>query len=425
MATLKMTDWMGRPRVVITGMGALTPLGLTVEGTWEGLLAGRSGIDRVVSVDLSECTSQIGGELKGFKPRDYLGAKEARRMARFSQLAVIAAQMAQDDAGLSLTDEEKETAGVVVGTAIGGTVVETEVAKQRMDRRGFMRVSPFHLTAMPPNMAAFHIAETTGFHGHNSTTVTACAAGAQAIGDAAEVIRGGRAMVVLSGGSEATLGPLAFASFAVMSALSTRNDDPGAASRPFDAERDGFVMSEGAAIYVLESLEHALQRGARIYAELAGYAANSDGYHTIAPKPEAIGPIKAMRQALDDAGLGPDAVDVINAHGTATPLGDVAETKAIKAVFGERAYEVPVTANKSMLGHGLGAAGALEMISCVLAIRDNRIPPTINLDHADPECDLDYVPTAARSVRVDVVLKNSFGMGNQNACLVVKRYEAG
>jgi 3-oxoacyl-[acyl-carrier-protein] synthase II len=425
MANQSLMDWMGRPRVVITGMGALTPLGLTVEDTWQDLLAGRSGIDRVASVDLSECTVQIGGELKGFVPQEYLDAKAVRRMARFSQLAVIAANMALADADLSLTDGEKEEAGVVVGTAIGGSVVETEVAKQRMDRRGFMRVSPFHMTAMPPNMAAFHIAELTGFHGHNSTTVTACASGSQAIGDAAEVIRSGRAQVVLSGGTEATLGPLAFASFAVVNALSTRNDDPGAASRPFDAERDGFVLSEGAAIFVLESLEHALQRGARIYAELVGYAANSDGYHTIAPKPEASGSIKAIRQALDDAGLGPDAVDVINAHGTATPLGDVAETKAIKAVLGERAYEVPVTANKSMLGHAMGAAGALEMLACVLAIRDQRIPPTINLDHADPDCDLDYVSYTARSLRVDVVLKNSFGMGNQNACLVVKRYEAG
>jgi 3-oxoacyl-[acyl-carrier-protein] synthase II len=410
-----------RPRVVITGLGALSPLGLSAEETWQGLLAGRSGIERITSIDLSECTCQIGGELKGFDPRDYLGAKEARRMARFSQLAVIAAQMALDDAGLVLSDEEKEDAGVLLGTAIGGTVIETEAAKQRMDTRGFMRVSPFHLTAMPPNMAAFHVAEATGFHGHNSTTVTACAAGAQAIGDAGELIRSGRAQVVLSGGTEAALSPTAFASFAVMGALSTRNGDPPAASRPFDAERDGFLMSEGAALFVLESLEHARRRGARIYAELAGYAANSDGYHTIAPNPEPSGPIKAMRQALADAGLGPELVDQINSHGTATPQGDVAETVAIKAVFGERAYQVPVTANKSMLGHALGAAGALETLACVLSIRDNQIPPTINLDHPDPECDLDYVPHTARAARVDVVLKNSFGMGNQNACLVLER----
>jgi 3-oxoacyl-[acyl-carrier-protein] synthase II len=412
------------PRVVITGLGALTPLGLSVEETWQGLLAGRSGIERITSLDLSECTCQIGGELKGFDPRTYLGAKEARRMARFSQLAVIAAQMAIDDAGLALTDEEKEEAGVVLGTAVGGTVIETEAAKQRMDSRGFMRVSPFHLTALPPNMAAFHVAEATGFHGHNSTTVTACAAGAQAIGDAMDLIRAGRAQVVLAGGTEATLCATAFASFAVMGALSSRNDDPGAASRPFDTERDGFLMSEGAAILVLESLEHARRRGAQVYAELVGYAANSDGYHAIAPNPEPTGPIKAMRQALAGAGFQPQDVDVINAHGTSTPLGDVAETKAIKAVFGERAYQVPITANKSMLGHGLGAAGAMETLASVLSIRDNQIPPTINLDQPDPECDLDYVPRVARAARIDVVLKNSFGMGNQNACLVLKRYQA-
>jgi 3-oxoacyl-[acyl-carrier-protein] synthase II len=416
------TERPAQPRVVITGMGALTPLGLSVEETWAGLLAGRSGIDRITSIDLSECTCQVGGELKGFDARHFLDAKQARRMARFSQLAVIAAQMALEDAGLVLCDEEKEQVAVVVGSAVGGCVVETEAAKARMDARGFMRVSPFHLTAMLPNMAAFHIAEANGFHGHNGTVVTACAAGAQAMGDAMDLIRSGRAQVVITGGSEATLGPLAFASFAVMNALSTRNDDPGAACRPFDADRDGFVMSEGSAILVLESLDHALQRGARIYAELAGYAANSDAYHPIAPNPNPAGPIKAMRQALADAGLGPETVDVINAHGTSTPLGDVAETKAIKAVFGDRAYKVPITANKSMLGHGLGAAGAMEMLSCVLAIRDNQIPPTINLDRPDPECDLDYVPHTSRQATVDVVLKNSFGMGNQNACLVVKRY---
>jgi 3-oxoacyl-[acyl-carrier-protein] synthase II len=411
-----------RPRVVVTGLGALTPLGLTVEDTWQGLLSGRSGIDRMTCVDLSECTCQIGGELHGFDPRTYLGAKRTRRMARFSQLAVIAAQMALEDGGLVLSDEDKEQAAVIIGTAIGGTVVETEAAQASMKRRGFMRVSPFHLTAMPPNMAAFHIAEATGFRGHNSTTVTACAAGAQAIGDAVELIRSGRAQVALSGGTEASHCETAFASFAVMSALSTRNGDPAAACRPFDADRDGFVMSEGSAIFLLESLEHAWHRGARIYAEVLGYAANSDGYHAIAPNPDPTGPVKAMRQALADAGVGLADVDVINAHGTATPLGDVAETVAIKEVFGERAYQIPVTANKSMLGHGLGSAGAMESLACVLSIRDGQIPPTINLDHPDPECDLDYVPNVARAAQIDLVLKNSFGMGNQNACLVLGRY---
>jgi 3-oxoacyl-[acyl-carrier-protein] synthase II len=409
-------------RVVITGLGALTPLGLTVEDTWQGLLAGQSGIDHFVMPELEDCPCQIAGALKGFQARDYLDRKEIRRMARFSQLAVIATQMALDDAGLALDDEEREDVGVVTGTAVGGTVIETEGGLRRLGDKSLMRISPNHLLNLPPNMAAFSIAQTFGFRGYNSTTVTACAAGAQAIGEAAEVIRHGRAEVVITGGSEATLTPVAFASFAVMRALSTRNGDPATASRPFDVDRDGFVMSEGAAIFVAESLAHAQQRGAHIYAEILGYAANSDGYHAIAPNPDPSGPIKAMRRALADAGLEPEAIDHINAHGTGTPLGDVAETQAIKAVFGPRAYQMPITANKSMLGHGLGAAGAMETLSSVLTIRDQRIPPTINLDRPDPECDLDYVPHAARQAEVNVVLKNSFGMGNQNACLVLRRW---
>jgi 3-oxoacyl-[acyl-carrier-protein] synthase II len=403
-------------------LGALTPLGLTAEDTWQGLLTGQSGIDRVELPDLDDCPCQIAGELKDFNPRDYLDRKDSKRMARFSQLAVIATQMALDDAKLVLSAEEKEYVGVVTGTAVGGTVIETEGGLRSLGEKSLMRVSPNHLLALPPNMGSFSIARSFGFRGYNSTTVTACAAGAQAIGDAAEVIRHGRAQVMITGGSEATLTPLAFASFAVMRALSTRNGNPAASSRPFDIDRDGFVMSEGSAIFVVESLEHAKKRGARIYAEIIGYAANSDGYHPIAPNPEPNGPIKAIRGALADAGVEPEAVDYINAHGTGTPLGDVAETKAIKAVFGEGAYEVPISASKSMLGHGLGAAGAMEMIACVLAIRDQRISPTINLDQPDPECDLDYVPHTAREAQIDVVLKNSFGMGNQNACVVLRRY---
>jgi 3-oxoacyl-[acyl-carrier-protein] synthase II len=420
--TTQLRDHLGRRRVVITGMGALTPLGLNVEDTWQGLLAGRSGIDRITTLDLSECACQIGGEVWGFSARDYLGPKVARRMARFSQLALVSAQMAVEDAALTLTDEEKENAGVMLGTAVGGAIVEAEVAIPRLKTHGFRRISPFHIIEVAPNMASFRIAETTGFRGYNGTIVTACAAGSQAMGDAAELIRHGRAEVMLCGGSEATLANMPFASFAVMNALSTRNDEPSAACRPFDADRDGFVLSEGSAVFVLERLEHALARGAGIYAEVVGCAANSDGYHAIAPNPEAAGPIKAMRQALADAGLGPEAVDMINAHGTSTPLGDVVETKAIKAVFGEGAYNVPITANKSMFGHALGASGALELAACVLSIRDNQIPPTINLDQPDPECDLDYVPHHARAARVDVVLKNSFGMGSQNACVVLGCY---
>ena len=411
-----------RHRVVITGMGALTPVGLTVEDSWQALLAGQSGIDIMTMVELDECPCQIAGELKGFDSRDYLGRKEAKRLARFSQLAVISAQMALDDSNLTLSTEEKEDVAVMTGTAVGGTVMETEDGLRRLGSKSLMRVSPNHLLALPPNMAAFHIAKTFGFHGYCNTTVAACAAGAQAIGDATEAIRWGRAQVVISGGTEATLTPMTFASFAVMRALSTLNGNPAAASRPFDAKRDGFVMSEGAAIFVLESLEHAQRRGARIYAEIVGYAANTDGYHVIAPNPDPRGSVKAIRQALADAGVSPDEVDYINAHGTGTPLGDVAETKAIKAVFGDRAHEVPVSASKSMLGHALGAAGALETLACVLAIRDNQIPPTINLNNPDPECDLDFVPHTARAAQVDVVLKNSFGMGNQNACLVLKRF---
>jgi 3-oxoacyl-[acyl-carrier-protein] synthase II len=407
---------------VITGMGALTPVGLTVEDTWQALIAGQSGIDNMILEDLEDCPCQIGGELKGFDARDYLGRKEAKRLARFSQIAVIAAKMALEDSGLELTDAERENVGVVQGTAVGGTVIEVEDGLRLLGAKSLMRISPNHLLALPPNMAAFHIAKTFGFHGYCNTTVTACAAGAQAIGDAAEWIRNGRAEVMISGGSEATLTPVAVASFAVMRALSTRNGDPAASSRPFDAKRDGFVMSEGSAIFVLESLDHALKRGARIYAEVLGYAANTDGFHVIAPNPDPSGSIKAIRQALADASIGPEQVDWINAHGTGTPLGDVAETKAIKDVFGERAYQVPVSANKSMLGHGLGAAGAMESLSCVLSVRDNVIPPTINLDYPDPECDLDYVPHTAREAEVNVVLKNSFGMGNQNACLVFSRY---
>jgi len=412
----------GTPRVVITGVGALTPIGLTAEETWQGLLAGRSGIDIIEFPELQDFPCQLAGELKNFEPRDYLDARESRRMARFSQLAVVACQMALEDAGLALSDEEREDVGVVTGTAVGGTIIETESGLRRLGTKSLMRVSPNHLLSLPPNMAAFQIAKTFGFHGYNSTTVTACAAGAQAIGDAAQVIRNGRAKVMITGGSEATLTPMAFASFAIMRALSTQNGNPTAASRPFDADRDGFVMSEGSAIFILESLEHALQRGARIYAEVAGYAANSDGYHVIAPNPDPKGPIKAIRYALADAGMEPQDIDYINAHGTATPLGDVAETEAIKTVFGERAYDVPISASKSMLGHGLGSAGAMEMLACVMTIRDNRVHPTINLDTPDPECDLDYVPHTARAAQVDVVLKNSFGMGNQNACVVLRRY---
>jgi 3-oxoacyl-[acyl-carrier-protein] synthase II len=412
-----------KPRVVITGMGALTPLGLTAQATWDGLLAGRSGVDRLRSSDFEDCPCKIGGELKDFNPRDYLGSRDARRMARFSQLAVIAAQMALEDADLHLDEAAKQTAGVILGTAVGGTAVEIEAANQRVRERGLMGISPYFLMMLPANMAAFHVARLTGFHGYNKTTVTACASGTQAIGEAVELLRRGQTQVALAGGMESSITPMAFAGFAVIQGLSTRNDDPAAASRPFDAQRDGFVISEGAAVLVLETLEHAQQRGARIYAEIAGFAANSDGYHLIAPRPDAEGCIRAMRAAIADASLEPEQVDYVNAHGSATPQGDVAETLAVKSVFGDRAYQLPVSACKSMLGHAIGASGAIEAMACALALRDQVIPPTINLDHPDPECDLDYVPFTARPAALNVVLKNSFGIGSQNACLVLKRYQ--
>ncbi len=408
--------------VVITGLGALTPLGLTAEKTWQGLRAGRSGIGRIELFDLGDCPVQIGGELKGFDSVACLGFKEAKRLARFSQMAVVAAEAALADAGLALSDDEKEEAGVLLGTAVGGTAVEIEAANQRAIERGLENISPLFLMMLPANMAAFHVARRTGFAGYNSTTVTACASGTQAIGAAVEVLRSGRARVMLAGGSESTFTPMALAGFCAIRALSTRNDDPAAACRPFDAQRDGFVISEGATILVLETLDHARRRGASIYAEIAGYANNSDGYHVIAPNPELRGPVKAMRQALADAGLAPEQVSYVNAHGAGTPQGDAAETLAIKAVLGHHAYRTPVSACKSMLGHAMGAAGAMETLACALALRDQILPPTINLDYPDPDCDLDYVPHTARPARVDVVLKNSFGIGSQNACLVLKRY---
>ncbi len=411
-----------RTRVVITGMGAITPLGLSVEETWEGLIAGRSGISLITEPYVSSYPTRIAGVVKGFKPRDYMNPKEARRMSRFSQFAVAAAKMALEDAGLSINEANAEDVGVLLGNAAGG-LDDTEKACRIMFERGGMRISPFYIVMMPPNMAAFHVARTYGIKGYNSTIVTACAAGTQAIGEAAEVIRRGQAEVMVTGGTEGGLCELAMAAFCVGRAYSTRNDEPERACRPFDKDRDGFVGAEGAGILILESLEHALARGAHIYAEVLGYGASNDAYHLIAPDPEGLGAARAMRWALEDAGIGPEDVDYINAHGTGTPLGDAAETAAIKRVFGDHAYRVPISSTKSMLGHLWGAAGAVEAIVCVLTIRDNIIHPTINYETPDPECDLDYVPNVARKAEVDITLCNSFGLGGQNACIVIGRFK--
>ncbi len=408
-------------RVVITGLGAITPLGLSVEETWQGLIAGRSGIGRVTHLDLSNYPTQILGLVKGFKARDYMDRKEARRMARFSQFAVAATKMALEDAGLAIDEENAEEVGVLLGNAIGG-IEETEKACRTMFERGGMRISPFYVVMMPSNLAAFQVAYTYGIKGYSSTISTACAAGTQAIGEAADVIRRGKARVMVAGGAEGGICELAVAVFCVGRAYSTRNDEPERASRPFDKDRDGFVGGEGSGIVILESLEHALEREARIYAEVLGSGASNDAYHLIAPDPEGAGAARAMRWALKDAGVEPSEVDYINAHGTGTPLGDVSETLAIKKVFGDHAYRVPISSSKSMIGHLWGAAGAVESIACILTIRDNIIHPTINLETPDPDCDLDYVPNVARKAQVDVAICNSFGLGGQNACAVYGRY---
>jgi 3-oxoacyl-[acyl-carrier-protein] synthase II len=407
-------------RVVVTGMGAITPLGLTVDAFWQGLVAGRSGIRRITRYAVSQYPSQIAGLIDGFDPSDYMDRKEARRMALFSQYALAAANMAVEDAGLAPHGRRPE-AGVLLGCAVGG-VPEMEDSVRTLIDKGGMRVSPFLTVVMPPNMASFHIAKTFGFVGYNSTCSTACAAGTQAIGEAADIIRHGYADVMITGGAEAPLAELVLAAFNVGRALSTRNAEPEKASRPFDADRDGFVGAEGAAILVLESLAHARERDARIYAEVLGYGATNDAYHLIAPDPEAQSATVAMRAALQNARIAPTDVDYVNAHGTGTPLGDVAETLAIKQALGEHAYDIVVNSTKSMIGHMWGAAGGAEAIATIKALQTGVVHPTVNLETPDPECDLDYVPLVAREVAVEVAMSNSFGLGGQNASIVFGRY---
>lgn len=411
-----------RRRVVVTGMGAVTPLGLSVEETWKGLVEGRSGVVRITQFDPSPYPSQIMGEVKGFEPADYMDGREARRMSRFSQFAVAAARMAVEDAGLSIDQSNAEDVGVVFGTGIGGGLVESENAHRILLDKGFRRVPPLFVPNMMPNAAAHHVGYTFGIKGYTSTVIAACASGTQGIGEGARAIRDGRAKVVISGGTESTICELALAGICAMRAVSTRNDEPEKASRPFDAERDGFVAAEGCGILVLEDLGYALARGARIYAEVLGYGVSSDAYHVSAPDPEGKGSALAMRRAIEDAGLKPEDIQYINAHATATPIGDPAEVVAIKSVMGPHAYEIPVNATKSMLGHLLGASGAVEAIATIKTILEGVLHPTINLETPDPECDLDHVPNVAREARIDIALNNSFGFGGQNACLVLSRY---
>jgi len=409
-------------RVVVTGMGAITPLGNSVPEFWDSCLNGRSGVGILTQFDHSSYPVHIAGEVKNFDPEEHMDRREARRMARFSQFAIAATTEALKQAELDMDKVDRNRVGVLIGNGIGG-LVESQENVRVMDDRGGMRIDPFFFPKMLPNMAAAHIALAFGAKGYNNTVITACAAGTQALGDAMDVVRAGRADVVIAGGTEATLCELGLCGFTVIRALSQRNDEPERASRPFDAERDGFVAAEGAGIFILENLEHAQSRKAPILAELAGYGATSDAYHVVAPSGDGDGAMRAMQIALDDAGIAPEDVDYINAHGTSTKLNDASETLAIKRVFGEGAYSLPISATKSMIGHAFGAAGAIESIAAVQSIQTGMIHPTINYENPDPDCDLDYVPSEPRRVDVDVVLKNSFGFGGQNACLVFKRHE--
>ncbi|REJ37880.1 MAG: beta-ketoacyl-[acyl-carrier-protein] synthase II [Bacillota bacterium] len=402
-------------------MGAVTPFGVGVDALWEGLVNGRSAVRRIQRFDPSPFPTQIGAEVLDFEPTDFIDRKEARRMDRFTQFAVAGARMALESARLDPADLDPEQVGVVLGSGIGGMETLVEQFHVLLER-GPGRVSPFFVPMMIANMAAGQTAIQFGFRGPNTTLVTACASGANAIGEAFRILQFGEAEVMITGGTEAAFVPLAFAGFCAMRALSTRNHEPERASRPFDAERDGFVMGEGAGILVLERLDHALRRGAPILAEVLGYGMTADAHHITAPAPNGDGGARSMMRALRDAGLAPEQVDYINAHGTSTPAGDAAETAAIRRVFGEHADRLAVSSTKSMIGHLLGAAGAVELIACVLTLRDGIIHPTINQDTADPECDLDYVPNKARRQEVNVALSNAFGFGGQNATLIVGKY---
>ncbi|MDK2990975.1 MAG: 3-oxoacyl-[acyl-carrier-protein] synthase [Clostridiales bacterium] len=408
-------------RVVITGMGAVTPLGIGKDIFWDNIKNGVSGIDKIQRFDASAFTTQIAGEVLDFKPEDYIDRKEAKRMDRFTQFAIASAAMAVNDAGINLDDMDKNRLGVVMGVGIGG-IATFEEQHTLLNTKGPGRISPFFVPMIITNIAAGQIAIAYGAKGYNTTIVTACASATNAIGEAFRVIRDGYADVMFTGGAEAAVTPLALAGFCAMKALSTRNDDPKSASSPFDAKRDGFVMGEGAGVLMLESLDHAVKRGAHIYAEVVGYGVTCDAYHITAPAPEGEGGARAMSNALEDAGVKPDQVDYINAHGTSTPYNDKFETMAIKSVFGQHAYELAVSSTKSMTGHLLGATGAIEAIASAMAIQEGFIPPTINYEDPDPECDLDYVPNKGRAADIEYAMSNSFGFGGQNAVLLFRKY---
>jgi 3-oxoacyl-[acyl-carrier-protein] synthase II len=413
---------MEKRRVVVTGIGAVTPLGNDAETTWNNIVEGVSGIGPVTRLNADDFPAKVAAEVKEFNVENFIDKKDARKMDRFTHYAVAASLMAVKDSRLEITDDNAPRVGVWIGSGIGG--METfEQQHETFMNRGYRRVSPFFVPMMIPDMATGQVSITLGARGFNSCTVTACATGTNSIGDAFKVIQRGDADVMVTGGAEAPITKMSFAGFCANTALST-NQDPQKASRPFDKNRDGFVMGEGAGIVVLEELEHALARGAKIYAEIVGYGATGDAYHITAPAPEGEGGARAMKMALDDAGLAPEEVGYINAHGTSTEYNDKFETMAIKSVFGEQAYKLAVSSTKSMTGHLLGAAGGIEAIFTVLAIKEGILPPTINLDTPDPECDLDYVPNEARRQQVNAAMSNSLGFGGHNATIAFRRYEA-
>ena len=410
-----------RQRVVVTGRGVVSPLGLSVTDTWSGLIRGKSGIAPITLCETEGFPCRIAGEVKHFDPNNYMDVKESKRMARFSQLAVAAATGAVEQSGLNFEKEDSQRLGIVLGTGIGGLPTTEEGVKVLL-KKGGMRLQPYFIPMILPNMAAAAISRMWGLKGYSSTVGTACAAGTQAIGEGVELIRRGVSDVVVSGGTEAGISQIGLAGFCVIRALSGRNDEPDKASRPFDLERDGFVPAEGAGIIVLESLDHALGRGANILAEILGYGASSDAFHLVQPDETGGGAVLAMSSALADAHVGSNEIDYINAHGTSTQINDKVETMAIKQVFLENAYKVPISSTKSMIGHSLGASGAIEAVVCVKTLMDGVIHPTANYEKNDPNCDLDYVPNVSRKKEVELLLSNSFGFGGQNACLVLKKF---
>ena len=410
-------------RAVITGMGAMTCLGKSPDEFWNNLKNGVSGARRMAIIDPTPFPCKVSGEVQNFDPSEggLIHRREARRMGRFSQFAVHASDQAIKDAGLDLDAEDRERVGVLIGCGAGG-LPETDQQSVVMNRRGALRISPFYIPVMLVNMCSANVSRVFGLLGYTNTCVTACAASTQAMGEAAEVIRRGAADVILTGGAEAGICELGMGGFSTIHALSTRDCPPEEASRPFDADRDGFVPSEGAAMFVMESLEHAEVRGAEIYAEVTGWGVSSDAFHLVQPHDEGKGAALAIKLALEDAGRNVEDIDYINAHGTSTPLNDKSETLAIKRVFGDQAYNVPVSSTKSMIGHSLGASGSMEAMACIGSIQDQVLHPTINLVTPDPDCDLDYIPNEAREAEVNVTLSNSFGFGGQNACLVIEKF---